>query len=90
MLLGAEVPILSAQRCNKESDHKDYDTVVEDTQICAGYLDGGVDHCYVSFNEENIIIVSVDMWETLCRATAVAHSRCWQDDVVTVSTWLVW
>lgn len=61
VLLGAEVPILSAQRCNKESDHKDYDTVVEDTQICAGYLDGGVDHCYVSFNEENINIVSVDM-----------------------------
>lgn len=46
MLLGAEVPILSSQRCNKETDHGDYDTFIEDSQICAGYEDGGVDHCF--------------------------------------------
>lgn len=49
ILLGAEVPILSAQRCNRVTEHNKYDTIIDDSQICAGYMDGGVDHCYVSY-----------------------------------------
>lgn len=41
------MPILSAAKCNHETDYLQYDMTIDDSMICAGYVEGGVDHCFV-------------------------------------------
>ena len=49
LLNWAEVPLISNEVCNKWLDYNlgvDYDLDVEDSMICAGYEEGGIDSCF--------------------------------------------